>query len=334
MAPAVKFVSFLLVFALLPLSLFGCSGEKYDTKTIYAFNTMIELKIPKTSSSAELLVECEKWIFTYESIFSAYDKDSELSNLNKNAGIPSTMSDHLENVIKSALFLASKTNGAFDPTVGELVELWAISDPDAPIPSESSISSALALTGYERISLSDGVFVAESGVKLDLGGIAKGYLAEQISTFLIDSGVEFGVLSFGGNIAAFGEKPDASPFKIGIKNPAGGTFGSIKINSDEDRSASFVSVTGTYERFKTVNGVKYHHIIDPKNGYPVSNGLVSVAVLCENGAYADALSTALFVMGYDEALKFYAESGIAFEAVFTFEDGRVLTTENCDFSPS
>ena len=324
----------MLAFALPILSLFGCSGEKYDTKTVYAFNTVIELKIPKTASSAELLVECEKWIFTYESIFSAYDKDSELSNLNKNAGIPSTMSDHLENVIESALFLASKTNGAFDPTVGELVELWAISDPNASIPSESAISSALASTGHGRVSLSDGVFVAESGVRIDLGGIAKGYLAEQISSFLIDEGVEFGVLSFGGNIAVFGEKPDSSPFKIGIKNPAGGTFGSVKINSDKDRAASFVSVTGTYERFKTVNGVKYHHIIDPKNGYPVSNGLVSVAVVCNNGAYADALSTALFVMGYDEALKFYDESGIAFEAVFAFDDGRVLTTENCDFSPS
>lgn len=332
--PAVRYTALFLVIALLPFSLFACSGEEYDSKTVYAFNTVIELKIPKTAKSTDLLVECEKWIFTYESIFSAYDEDSELSTLNKNAGIPFTLSDHLENVVESALILASKTNGAFDPTVGELVELWDISDPDAPIPGENVIASTLALTGYDRVSFSDGVFVASAGVKLDLGGIAKGYLAERISTLLIDSGVEYGVLSFGGNIAVFGKKPDESAFKIGIKNPAGGTFGSLSINTSDHGAPKFVSVTGTYERFKTVNGVKYHHIIDPETGYPVSNGLVSVAVLCDNGAYADALSTALFVMGYDEAIRFYAESGMAFEAAFAFEDGRVITTEKCDFSLS
>lgn len=331
---ALRYLAIILVLCFCLGGFSGCRSAEYETATVYALDTVIEIKIPKSEKSASLVSECEAIIRELDAVCSAYNDSSELYRLNQSSGEECTVSASLSDILATARRLSEKTGGAYDYTVGALVSLWAISDAAVPLPSDSDISDALKLVGYGRTDFDQGCFVTEEGVRIDLGGIAKGYLAELLVDRLTAAEVGHGVLSLGGNIAVFGEKPSGDSFRIGIKNPAGGTFGSLTVNNSSGSPAHYVSVSGTYERYKTVDGVRYHHIIDTKTGRPVNNGLLSVAVISENGAEADALSTALFVMGYDRAMTMYDSGELAFEAVFVFEDGRVLCTSGAGFSPS
>lgn len=330
---ALKYISLFVAVALAFSGAVACSEETSDTKTVYALDTVIELRIPHSDKSEALLAECEEIIAEFDRNYSAHSSDSKLSLLNQKSGEVQTVDTEFASLLFNARELSKVTCSAYDYTVGYLSELWAIGDGDAPIPTQEQLLVALAHTGYGLTRVNGQDFLADEGVKIDLGGIAKGYLAEILAERLSEAGVEYGVLSLGGNIAVFGQKPNGDPFKIGIKNPAGGTFGSVSIENGSATEAHFVSVSGTYERHKTVGGVRYHHIIDTMiSGAPVENGLLSVAVISESGAEADALSTALFVMGYDGAMEFYRSGALQFEAVFAFEDGRVLATPGCDFS--
>ena len=218
---------------------------------------------------------------------------------------------------------------AFDPTLAPVLDAWGFTKDERRVPSADELKELLSHTGCGKVALektADGWTVTLlDGAQLDLGGIAKGYAADLLRAQLEKEGVTSATLDLGGDVFVMGRKTDGSDWRIAVKDPAD-TESYLGVVSAADK---FIVTSGVYERYFEENGVRYHHILDPKTGCPAESGLVSVTVLCKNGAWADALSTACFVLGTDKALALrdgLAAQGVAFELVFVTDDGRVLYT--------
>lgn len=253
--------------------------------------------------------------------------ESEVSAVNRNAGkAPVAVSDETFRLVSSALEFSAASGGAFDISVGALVSLWGIGTEHARIPRPDEIAKALASVDFKKIRTSQAdrtIFVETPGAALDLGAIAKGWAADEAARVLKESGVRKAVVDLGGNILVLGRHPKGRPWNIGIQNPdrKRGTF--LGIVRAED--ASLVT-SGIYERFfKGEDGKHYHHILDVKSGYPVSNGLVGVTVLARNSTTADALSTTLFSLGAEKGFEL-AESLQGVEALFINERNEIRLT--------
>lgn len=303
------FALFLSIALLLPLSLVSCSGNKKYEFSFVALDTIIDVSIESGSDeeNQSRAKDTKKLVSDYERIFSRTDPDSELYTVNHTDG-ETVLSGELLEVVRYGLDIAEKTGGAFDITCGALSELWKISDTEAPLPDEGAVEAALSRCGYGRVSLNGNVLKKENGVIIDLGGIAKGYITEKLIEMYRSENVGYGTVSLGGNVGVFGEKPNGENFLVGIRSPYSGkqgdSIGYVEI------SPGYVSVCGTYERYKTVEGKKYHHVFDPKTGYPADNGIVSAVVISDDATYADAVSTALLVMG-NGAAGYARDNGIA-----------------------
>ncbi|MFA6948875.1 MAG: FAD:protein FMN transferase [Eubacteriales bacterium] len=287
-----KKIALLLIIALMLISSASC-GKANGRRSFFALDTYIEIDAP--DASEELLRRCEQLVYRLEDILSATIETSDIARFNASEGYLE-LSDETAEVIRISLDIAAETSGAFDPTLGALVELWNIPYADST-PSDADIALALTHTGYEKLTL-DGSVLTCSDPKLSiaLGGAAKGYICQR-AVELLKSECSYGIVSFGGNIGVFGEKPDGSAWRVAVKNPE---------NPDEiadviEISSGFVSVSGDYERYIEVGGVRYCHIFDRSTGFPPVNGVHSAAVWSNNGTAADALSTAVFVLGGNTA---------------------------------
>lgn len=332
-----KYAVFFLVIILVSI-LAGCGYEKKNPKDLQMFymDTLIEMSLfGEISYDKYLEIEenCENIISSIEKKISKTIKNSTVSKLN-NGNDFILYSDESEatlevfNLIKEAFYIADITDRAFDPTVGLLARLWNITgreaDTSTALPNESEIIEALEHSGTDKFEISsDGIKKIDSLAEIDLGGIGKGYAAQRVIEYLDSAELDYGWISVGGNIGVFGEKTDSEPFKIGIRDPddSSGIVGFLYVKS------GYISVSGDYERFVYIEGKRYHHIFDMKTGYSSESGLRSVAVHCGNGAYADALSTALFVMGHEAGIEFYNKNLIEFEAVFITSSGEIILTE-------
>ncbi|MBC6719073.1 FAD:protein FMN transferase [Treponema sp. Marseille-Q4130] len=235
--------------------------------------------------------------------FSVTIESSEISAINKAAGERSvSVSSDTAYVVKAALSYAELTDGAFDPTVGPLVKIWGINTDHARVPAQSEIDAVLPLINWRDVSAADDntVMLKRRGMALDLGGIVKGYAADELTKILKARKVRRAIVDLGGNIFVYGKKKDGSPWRVGIKDP----------NDPEGVPAIVLNVanstivtSGVYERFFTENGVRYHHILDAKTGYPASSGLLSSTIVCESSMAADALSTSVFVLGKESGME-------------------------------
>nr|WP_252722133.1 FAD:protein FMN transferase [Treponema socranskii] len=235
--------------------------------------------------------------------FSVTIDSSEISAINKAAGERSvSVSSDTAYVVRSALAFAELTGGAFDPTVGPLVKLWGINTDHARVPAQSEIDAVLPLINWRDVSAADDntVMLKRRGMALDLGGIVKGYAADELTKILKARKVRRAIVDLGGNIFVYGKKKDGSPWRVGIKDP----------NDPEGVPAIVLNVanstivtSGVYERFFTENGVRYHHILDVKTGYPAASGLLSSTIVCESSMAADALSTSVFVLGKEGGME-------------------------------
>lgn len=221
--------------------------------------------------------------------------------------------EYLARVAEKAIELKELTNGAYEPCIYSLVKLWGFTGDSYSVPSEDEIAAAVELVRSSSLSVSDGV-VYRDGALVDFGGIAKGYAAEVLADSLWDAGVEAAVISLGGNIKTLGTKPDGTPWNIGISAPSGGgkLLGVLEVGE------CAVVTSGSYIRNFTVDGKLYHHIIDPSDGYPTDNGLVSVTVVCDSADLADGLATAFFVLGREKATELATKLGA--ETVFVTSD--------------
>ena len=259
---------------------------------------------------------------------------SDIIAINKQAGIePVQVRDDLIAVLETALYYAALSGGAFDPTIGPLVTLWGIGTDSQRIPGDAEIAAALALVNWRDLVIdreAGTVFLRRAGMALDLGAIAKGYAGDEAARIAREGNVQRAIIDLGGNIVAVGSREaaqngtEALPWRIGVQNPLderGASIGVLWVHN-----ASVVT-SGVYERyFVSDEGKHYHHLFDPANGYPAENGLLSVTIVTESSTIADALSTVVFVLGFEYG-KAVIDSIPNAEAIFVFDDCRVIITD-------
>ena len=283
---------------------------------------------------------CEDVIRDLEAKLSRTDPDSEVSRLNNAGGEVVEVGEDLGLLIQIANTYHKWTDGALDISIAPVVSAWGFTEDSFRVPSRAELEELLRLKGVPRFS-TPGIVTSVSlspGQSIDLGAVAKGYAADKIMEVLREYEVPRANISLGGNVLAWGDRPDGTPWRIGIQDPARtdeqNAFAGVLNLTD-----SFAVTSGGYQRYFEENGKRYHHIIDPSTGYPADSGLRSVTVVAdcgasETGAYpgtmCDAFSTALFVMGEEKALdfwRFWKSSAQPFELVLVTEDGRVVVTE-------
>ena len=314
--------SWFLIVLCLPLLLCGCA-QKSAEREFFAMDTVMQLRAYGPAAE-DALAQAEAEIYRLEGVLSCRDEQAALARLNETGG--GTAGEETAALLQTALTLCEQTGGAYDPALGALSEAWGFSTGAYRVPEPDALAEAMQSSGAGLVQL-DGISVTlTNGAQLDLGGIAKGYAADLLRAQLEKEGVTSATLDLGGDVFVMGRKTDGSDWRIAVKDPAD-TESYLGVVSAADK---FIVTSGVYERYFEENGVRYHHILDPKTGCPAESGLVSVTVLCENGAWADALSTACFVLGPDGALALrddLADQGADFELILVTDDGRVLYTD-------
>ena len=285
-------------------SLFS-SASKTSTpiqKTDFLLNTFVDIKI-YDSKDTSILDDAISICKDYEERFSRTIESGEIYQLNHRSADQQTftLSDDTAELLSSALKYCELSNGAFDITIEPVSSLWDFSSGSCEIPDSMSISTALEHVGYDQLTLNDKILTFHSPeTSMDLGAIAKGYIADRIRDHLISSGVKSAVINLGGNVLCVGSKPDGSPFKIGLQKPFAETSETFATIAVTDMS---VVTSGVYERHFELDGVNYHHILNPVTGYPYDNGLISVTILSENSVDGDGLSTTCFSLGLEDGMK-------------------------------
>ena len=321
----------MLLLLCLPLS--ACGGDQGQTAELFAMDTVMTLTAYGGDADAAL-TEAQREINGLEALLSRTRPDSEISRINAApAGELVPVGQAVWQLLDRAQRLGAATGGAFDITIAPVASAWGFTEQAYRVPSQEELAELLTHVGAGQLSLNqDQRRVShEAGVKIDLGGIAKGYASDRVADIFARHQLPSAVVSLGGNVYVRGTKPDGKPWKVGIQDPKASEryLGVLKLTD------AFAITSGGYQRYFEQNGKIYHHIIDPKTGYPADSGLTSVTVVADcpydgqdsqNGALCDAYSTALFVMGEEKALDFWRESDGAFQLVLVTADGRVLVT--------
>jgi len=280
----------------------GCSqGERFYRRTFISLGTFVEVTSPYKEATSLVFSTFKE----LENIFNIYDKNSQLSKVNRNAGIRAVkIGEELIEVIKLAKDLYRITEGVFDPSIGKAILFWKekISKKDVSEVSSQKIEELNKLKGlnYVKINEEEGtVFIEKEGIVLDLGGLAKGYIIDKAVEALRKNNIDSALINAGGDIYCLGRRFN-KPWRIGIRNPK--ALSEIIDTLEIENEA--IATSGDYEQFFEYKGRKISHIIDPRNCLPVEGNLRSVTVVAHNATTADGLATAFFVMGKDGVLKF------------------------------
>lgn len=281
--------------------------NSYISRTLVKLNTVVTINIYDKQENY-LLDGAMELCDYYENVFSRTRKESELYQYNH--GIlntatdgtnQATLSDDLANLIKDGCNYGDLSKGMFDITIAPLAELWDFTTESPHVPEDEAIQQLLPEINYENISIDGNVVtLKDESMAIDLGAIAKGYIADQIKAYLINEGVTSATINLGGNVLCIGKKPDGTPFNIGIQKPFENRNELIATVGIDDLS---VVSSGIYERCFTENGKFYHHILNPATGYPYDNDLVSVTIISERSVDGDGLSTSCFALGLEEGMK-------------------------------
>jgi len=309
----------------------ACTPASKGPETQYALGTFCAINLFDKGNSGLYSLAFDK-IRYLEGILSANLEGSDLDRVNKNAGLsPVKVRRELLDVLEKALEYAEKSGGAFDPTVDPLVKLWGIGTDKERVPGTEEILETLKLIDYREVEINrkeETVFLKRAGMALDLGAIAKGYAADETAKLLAGKGIESGIIDLGGNILAIGEKKESAGksahWRVGIQDPRTDRGNYIGILNVKNKS---VVTSGMYERFFEKDGKRYHHIFSTASGFPVENNLLSVTIAAEKSIDADALSTAVFVLGWEKGKELIARVEGA-GGIFVFDDLAVRVTEN------
>ena len=296
------------------------SAEEKYTEEVFAMDTVMRLSAYGENGKKAVEQAIEE-IYRLDTLLSVSSEAGEIYWLNRDNG--GSVSEETEALLRRAQVVSEQTDGAFDCTIGPVMEAWGFRDGNFRIPEEAELAGLLALVDSAKVKAEDGTVELSQGMEIDLGGIAKGYTSDRIMEIYRASGVTSGIISLGGNVQAIGKKPDGSLWKIALEDPERPEeqFGILEI-ADEA-----VITSGGYQRNFAENGMVYHHIIDPQNGYPAYNGLISVTIVSRDGTLADALTTALFVMGTERAEAFWQAHKSEFQAVLVTKDRTIIVTE-------
>lgn len=289
----------------------------------FKLNTAVRITV-YDSQDEEMLEDALALCDKYEKIFSRTREDSELYQLNhgtlqKEDGWY-VLSDELADLIEQGLYYSELSDGAFDITIEPMSSLWDFTSEEKVVPDVQILEEAQKHVGYEKVELQGNrIRFVEEGMGLELGAIAKGYIADRIKEFLVSKGVKSGIIDLGGNVLCIGERMDGKPFRIGIQKPF--TERSETVETAEITDQSVVS-SGIYERYFEKDNQFYHHILNPRNGYPYDNGLTSVTIISEHSVDGDALSTSCFALGLEKGMELI-DSLPDVQAVFITEDGEI-----------
>lgn len=291
----------------------ACAAEKEAepepvSRSGFYFDTNITIKVYDEQGEA-LLKKCFSLCNELEHTFSRTLEDSELYQVNHRTSNEVEISDHLAEVIALGLKFGEKTDGAFDITICPVAELWDFKSENPQVPDQADIDTALKKVDYRKVHLNGTTLTFDSeDTRIDLGAIAKGYAADQIKELLLEEGVESAVINLGGNVQTIGSKPDGTPWNVGIQKPFSPSGEILTIVEAVNES---VVSTGVYERYFEVNGVQYHHVLNPKTGYPVETDLDQITVVYEESALADVLATSCLLIGEEQAKQLLEEIGFS-----------------------
>lgn len=296
-------LKFLLLLGVTMIIITGCAPKQVNSE-IFVMNTHVSQQV--SGKNADIAVnEVNLLLKELEDKLSLYIDGSDIDKINKNAGIAPVKVDSLTfNLIELAKDYSKKSEGSFDVTIAPLTKLWEITGEHPTVPQKEQIKAATDLIDYNKIILdnqSSTIMLAEKGMEIDLGGIAKGYICGDIEAIYDKLDIKTALVSIGGNIIAYKYKSKNTPYTLGIRDPLGmpnDIIGKLKAVN------TIVATSGGYERFFVKDNVTYHHILDTKTGYPANNGLLSVTVVSEDGALADFLSTTLFIAGKENINQF------------------------------
>lgn len=324
-------LSFRFIFIIILIPLFFISGcrkipgrKTAISETAFYFDTAVTITLYGDENKkyiAQAFELCEY----YENLFSKSIPASDVSRINQTSasGIPAAVADDTFRLIQKSIEYSERSNGAFDITTGALSALWDFTGEHPAVPSESMISECLLTVDYRSVLLdvnNNTVMLTKPGTILDLGGIAKGFIADKLKEYLQSRGIRNGIINLGGNILLLQDKPDGSPYSIGLQKPFG--TGGETIATLQLTDKSIVS-SGIYERYFYENDTLYHHILDTATGYPVTNDLLGVTIISDCSADGDALSTACFTLGTEDGLEL-VESLPRTEAVFITSDHQLI----------
>ena len=321
-----RYKKFLTLFTLIIIILLpGCTKDKAPieplSQTEFMMDTVMTIRI-FDKNDKKILDKAYERLEEIENKMSATIESSEVNKINNNAGIePVQVSPDTYFVLKGAKEHAEISTGAYEPTIGPLVKLWNIQSEDVArdwIPDNKDIEETQLLVDYKNLELLENnmVFLKEKNMRLDLGGIVKGYATDEVRRILHENGVNVAIIDLGGNIYAHGVKEGGLPWNIGVQNPLDATGGHLGVIEIEDQS---IVTSGDYERFFEIEGERYHHIIDAKTGYPSNNEITGVTIVADRSIDGDALSTTMFILGVDKGMEL-AKSMEGIDVVFITKD--------------
>lgn len=305
----------------------GKTGSVITAQESFQLSTYITVSIYDAKEVPERVFDhIFSEIHRYEQMLSRTIATSDVSKINASAGkgAESVSSDVID-MLMTAAHYSEASSGLFDASVGVLVDLWGIGTDAAHVPTDADIEAARAHVDYRQIEINpteQTVYVKDPEMKIDLGAIAKGYIADRIKAVILEEGYAHAIINLGGNVLTVGTKPNSETWSIGVRDPngdAGQTMGILHL-----KDTSVVS-SGVYERYFIQDDVRYHHILNPFTGRPADNSLVSVSIISERSVDGDALSTTVFLMGLD-AGRAYVDTLADVEAVFITKDGSVYLT--------
>lgn len=293
--------------------------SEYNDTTI-AMGTVVNIRL--FGSQGELTAQAieENINETEKALLSWREKNSDVNRINASAGEAVSVSTETVEVINKALDVSRNCDGVFDITVGNLTKLWDFGGDNQRLPEESELAEAIETVNYSSVKITDTAVITAKGQSLDLGAVGKGAACDRIRNYLSSDGTDSAVISVGGSLLLYGNRN----FYIGIVNPENDkeSMGALKL------SETCVSTSGNYEKFFVEDNKTYHHILNAKTGYPADSRLSSVTVVCESGVLSDALSTACYILGYNDSLELLKKYDA--EAVFVFKDKTVRITDGLE----
>lgn len=313
-----KRITYILSALMAVFLLSSCAVSKTEAqKTVYAMGTVMELRAYGKNADAALSA-AEAEITRLDNLLSRGFAGSEISKINRGGG--GAASADTKAILQKGLEVSEITNGAFDMCIAPLVDLWGFYTKEYHVPTDAEIAEVIPKTDYKNITLDGDNVTLMGGAQLDTGGIAKGYLSNRVIEIFKEHGVTSAIISLGGNVQTLGKKADGSLWRVGIREPEGGLLGMLEA---QDKA---VITSGGYQRFFEKDGKTYHHIINPETGKPAESGLKSVTIISSDGAWADALSTAVFVMGKERSVELWGKSE-DFDMVLMTDNGEIYITE-------
>ena len=301
-----RIIAAVLLTAVIIIPQTGCGGKEPVSGSEFCLDTSCEITIYDMEGMSEdkaagIIDQAFAEIREYENMLSRTVEGSDVYRINHADGKSTEVSAETLDVIRTGLLMAELSGGKFDITVGALTDLWKFTSDNPSVPEDQEIRKALETVGYENITMKGNeVGLSDSETRIDLGGVAKGYIADKTGEYMEAQGVTKAIINLGGNITAIGEKEEDTPWTIGIERPYSDRseiVGSIKV------SDKTVVTSGIYERQFVEDGVRYHHVLDPQTGYPAETDLeaVTITAVKGNSGFCDSLSTACLILGKEKA---------------------------------